>query len=244
VGAESRDRRRERRADDDVPLLHPVAADGVVEPDVVELAPPLVCEQNLGKGIAISPPQVPEIRDAQEAGGPHRIGSVEQPIVRIGSERDPPAPAAIQEFGPRDLLRPLADDLGVVAHRVEVEEVRHAGAEAWLGAGGFPGCVCPLHNEPAELRGRPACASPSARSIRVEAEDAKRCRSFRGRAAAIAGPHLPELEQRVDLVPAHDPRNLDRLEAAVTPERADEMRETGVDVVDARRLPRPALERR
>src|SRR5207244_11684025 len=142
------------------------------------------------------------------------------------------------------LLRPRTEDVGVVAERVEVEEVRDTGAEARLGPRRPARLVRPLHEQPVELARRSGCAPPPARAVGVEVEDPERGGTLAERAARIARPHLPQLEERVDLGPARDPRDLDRLKPGGRPERPDQLREAGVDVVGAGRLARPALERR
>src|SRR5207244_2937633 len=95
-----------------------------------------------------------------------------------------------------------------------------------------------------ELARRRTSALPAARAVRVDIELAEGGVALAVGAAGVAGPDLAELEERADLAPGPDPRDLDRLEVSRRPVQVDGRVKAGEDIEHAGLLAHPAADHR
>ena len=105
--------------------------------------------QHLEQHVDLSACGVAEITDPNKTRRPGGIAGILEADERLVDQCDTAAPLAVEELRPGQLLWLLADDVRVVAEGVEVELVRHAGAEARLRPNRQTGLlVGPLNDQP------------------------------------------------------------------------------------------------
>ena len=202
-GLEWRDRDGPHRLDDHVARLHPVRwpchqSDQRPWKSFRRLRAVSSLEQQ----VDLSARRVAEVTDPDEARRPGGIAGILEAHERIVHEGDASAPFRVEELCPGQLLRPLSNDVLVVAEGVEVERARHAGAEARLRPHRQTGLlVRPLNDQPLQLGWSSRGTLPPAGAFGVEIQPAKGRVTLPVGAAPISRPQLAELEQGADLVP-------------------------------------------